>query len=658
MMQSIKTKLMLAIAIIMVTSIVIVAGFSYWKASDLLVNQVEDTLKIQARSLATDGASWIDQHKMYVETLANTNELKSGNEALIFDYIAREDKRLGIYGVVSTANLNGDFHSSKGARGSIKDRPYFQEALKGQTAISDVVVSRSDGQMIVAIASPIKKDNKVIGVAYVTIPITKLQELVTATKVGETGRNYIIDKSGIIIAHPDKQLVMKLNLLTGAEVDPNLKNMAAKMVKGEKGLGLYNFAGKGLIGSYTPVEGTNWTIVANIEKQELDGRLNSLIVMFTLITIGILIVSLGIVYVFTAKIIKPIGLLKAVSEQIAAGDLRVNNLEIESKDEFGQLAISFEKMIDNTANLLRNIQKSSEHLAAASEQLTASAQQSSEASSMVATAITNVAEGAHEQMNAASSTADIVSAMSTNIHQVAENSKQVAKQSNQAADKAKDGGKAVEQAVSQMSQIENTVNSSAQVVIKLGEQSKEIGQIVDTISGIASQTNLLALNAAIEAARAGEQGRGFAVVAEEVRKLAEQSQEAAKKIAELISDIQVDTERAVVAMQTGTKEVKTGAEVVNLAGGAFREIANLVVQVADQVETSSKAMDKMVAESQRIVTASEQINQISSKSAGEAQSVSAATEEQLASMEEIASSSQALAQLAQDLQQEVAKFKV
>ncbi len=111
-------------------------------------------------------------------------------------------------------------------------------------------------------------------------------------------------------------------------------------------------------------------------------------------------------------------------------------------------------------------------------------------------------------------------------------------------------------------------------------------------------------------------------------------------------------------MQTGTKEVKTGAEVVNLAGGAFREIANLVVQVADQVETSSKAMDKMVAESQRIVTASEQINQISSKSAGEAQSVSAATEEQLASMEEIASSSQALAQLAQDLQQEVAKFKV
>lgn len=658
MMQSIKTKLMLAIAIIMVVSILIVAGFSEWKASDLLVNQVQDTLKIQARSLANDGADWIEQHKMYVETIANTNELKSGNEALIFDYVAREDKRLGIYGVVSTANLNGDFYSSKGVRGSIKDRPYFQEALQGKTAISEVVVSRSDGQMIVAIASPIKKDNKIIGVAYVTIPITKLQELVTATKVGETGRNYIIDKSGIVIAHPNKEVVMKVNLLNGADLPASLKDLASKMVKGETGLATYEFDKKQLIGAYSPIEGTNWSIAANIEKKELDGRLNSLLVMFAIITVVILLISLAIVYVFTAKIIKPISLLKAVSEQIALGDLRVKNLDIASKDEFGQLAASFDKMIHNTASLLRNIQKSSEHVAAASEQLTASAQQSSEASSMVATAITNVAEGAQEQMNVASSTANIVGEMSNNIHGVAENSKLVAKQSNQAAEKAKDGGKAVEQAVTQMSQIEHTVNTSAQVVIKLGEQSKEIGQIVGTISGIASQTNLLALNAAIEAARAGEQGRGFAVVADEVRKLAEQSQEAAKKIATLINEIQVDTERAVVAMQTGTKEVKTGAEVVNVAGGAFKEIANMVVHVADQVEASSRSMDKMVGESQRIVLASEKINQISSKSAGEAQSVSAATEEQLASMEEIASSSQALAQLAQELQQEVAKFKV
>ena len=181
---------------------------------------------------------------------------------------------------------------------------------------------------------------------------------------------------------------------------------------------------------------------------------------------------------------------------------------------------------------------------------------------------------------------------------------------------------------------------------------------MDTIAGIAGQTNLLALNAAIEAARAGEQGRGFAVVAEEVRKLAEQSQEAAKKIAELIGEIQGDTDKAVVAMNDGTREVKTGAEVVNAAGVAFQEISGLVTQVSSQVKEISAAIQQMASGSQQIVDSVKRIDGLSKTSAGEAQSVSAATEEQLASMEEIAGSSEALSKLAQDLQAAVAKFRI
>ncbi|MCM0759498.1 methyl-accepting chemotaxis protein [Sporomusa sphaeroides DSM 2875] len=131
----------------------------------------------------------------------------------------------------------------------------------------------------------------------------------------------------------------------------------------------------------------------------------------------------------------------------------------------------------------------------------------------------------------------VVEQISDGISEVAANSDYVSSNSGQAADKAQEGNTAVDKAVSQMIHIEQTVNNSSQVVAKLGERSKEIGQIVDTISGIAGQTNLLALNAAIETARAGEQGKGFAVVAEEVRNLAEQSQTAAKQIAALINEI-------------------------------------------------------------------------------------------------------------------------
>lgn len=258
----------------------------------------------------------------------------------------------------------------------------------------------------------------------------------------------------------------------------------------------------------------------------------------------------------------------------------------------------------------------------------------------------------------AKETGGVIGNMAENIDRLAHNTKQVALNSNTAADKARFGGDSVSKAVTQMAQIENTVNSSAKVVSKLGEQSKEIGEIVGTISGIASKTNLLALNAAIEAARAGEQGRGFAVVADEVRKLAEQSQEAAKKIAQLIGEIQIDTDKAVEAMNLGTQEVKTGAEVVSVAESTFGEIANLVFEVASQVEDTSVAMEKMVEESRNIVQASEKINKISDKTSAEAENVSAATEEQLASMEEIAGASQSLAQLAQELQQEVGRFKL
>jgi len=208
-----------------------------------------------------------------------------------------------------------------------------------------------------------------------------------------------------------------------------------------------------------------------------------------------------------------------------------------------------------------------------------------------------------------------------------------------------------------MASIEQTVLSSAGVVANLGERSKEIGQIVDTISGIAGQTNLLALNAAIEAARAGEQGRGFAVVAEEVRKLAEQSQEAAKKIAILISEIQGDTNKAVIAMDSGTREVKLGAEVVNASGQAFQEITTLVTQVSGQVSEISSAIDQMASDSEQIVGSVKRIDDLSKKAAGEAQTVSAATEEQSASMEEIAALSRALAKLAMELREAVNKFE-
>ncbi len=372
--------------------------------------------------------------------------------------------------------------------------------------------------------------------------------------------------------------------------------------------------------------------------------------------VTMLVIFIGVIY--SRRVTMRLHNLKTEVAAVGSLDLTRPDFHATRNDEIGDMAEAIITMKHALRGVVGQIKNSAATLAASSQELTANSEQSAQAINQIAASITSVAEGTNAQLAAANEASAVVANMSAGIEQVAANTNQAAEQSVQAAGKAYEGDKAIEEVVSKILQVEDTVNTSAKVVAKLGERSKEIGQIVDTISGIAGQTNLLALNAAIEAARAGEQGRGFAVVAEEVRKLAEQSQEAAKKIAELIGEIQEDTDKAVVAMNEGTREVKAGTEMVNAAGTAFREIVEMVSLVSNQVQESSLAIQKMADESQQIVGAVTTIDNLSKMSTGEAQSVSAATEEQLASTEEIAASSEALSKLAQELQAEVAKFRV
>lgn len=382
------------------------------------------------------------------------------------------------------------------------------------------------------------------------------------------------------------------------------------------------------------------------------------------IFLGILLTALTIMLAFSRLIIKaitvPLGKIAAHLTYFADKDFSndVSQEFLVRKDEFGKIAFASNKVTESMRMLIRQMEESAEQLSAASEELTASAQQSAQVTTQVATAISEVAAGSGKQLSAIDDTSAVVEQMSAGIQQVAANTNNVAGTSDKTAVAAQEGNQAIETAVKQMNTIEQTVSKSAMVVEKLGERSKKIGQIVDTISGIAGQTNLLALNAAIEAARAGEQGKGFAVVAEEVRKLAEQSQEAAKQIADLIGGIQAETETAVSAMQDGTKEVRKGSEVVNTAGKDFAAIATLVKEVSKEVQDISAAIQQMASGSQQIVDSVKSIDNISKNTAEHAQTVSAAAEEQSASMEQIAASSQSLAKMAETLQSAISHFKI
>lgn len=346
-----------------------------------------------------------------------------------------------------------------------------------------------------------------------------------------------------------------------------------------------------------------------------------------------------------------------VSERIASGDLR-ETIPIRSNDEIGLLAKSYNTSVINTREALARIQASAEHVTSSASQLNESTNQSAQVTAQITEAINTVATSADGQKQSVQATSETMEQMSASIEQIAATASVSSDQAGKAAEKAKDGNTYIDQAVKQMKIIETTVSNSAGVVTKLGERSKEIGQIVDTISGIAGQTNLLALNAAIEAARAGEQGKGFAVVAEEVRKLAEQSQEAAKQIETLIREIQSETETAVIAMNEGTVEVKSGSEIVDKSGQTFKEIVELAEQVAYQSKDIASTINDMAVNTEHIVTSVKSLDQVSIEVAGESQRISAAVEEQSASVEEISASSHTLYETAEKMNEIVNKFKV
>lgn len=399
-------------------------------------------------------------------------------------------------------------------------------------------------------------------------------------------------------------------------------------------------------------------ISTNVTETALSGAVSKAghtegIALITALIATLLGVTIG--YFSARSIAGPVNQLAAAAQKMASGDLTVS-VKAASQDEIGMLAQAFTAMVTNLRQLITHVQSNSEQVAAASQQLTAGSAQAAEASSQVAGSVTEVAHAAERQLTAVDEASAVVEQMSASLQQVAANTTIVAESASQAATTAKEGGNLAVTAVSQMREIEQAVELSAQVVGQLGERSKEIGQIVGTISGIASQTNLLALNAAIEAARAGDQGRGFAVVAEEVRKLAEQSQTAAKQIAALIKEVQGDTERAVTAMDKGTQEVLRGTQAVSAAGISFEQIAGMVTQVSGQVQDISAAVEEMASGSQIIVGSIKEINKLSKTSVSEAQTISAAAEEQSASMQEIASSGQSLADMAQQMQLAVSNF--
>lgn len=525
-----------------------------------------------------------------------------------------------------------------------RERDWYKQAMenKGEVIISKPYKFEGSDEMVVTIARTMEDGS---GVVAVDLRLSHLQELATQISVGEEGYAFILDQDKHIIAHPELQI--------GSEVqDSNFDKMYAN----DAGSFYYTYAGDQKAMVYTTNELTGWKLGGNVYVSEVDER--AFPILKTTIAVMIFSFLIGAILAFfiIKSIIKRLRVLKEKAEVISKGDL-TEDIEVNSTDEIGKLGEAFNEMQESLKKLVQEVDRHAEQVAAASEQLTASADQTASAAEEVSASVQDVAQGAEKQTTKLEENAQAIKKATEATTLIADKSTKVAELSNQAKIQAESGGVTLDETVAQMNSIKNSVMESNAKIQTLRDRSNEVKTIIDVISNIADQTNLLSLNAAIEAARAGEHGKGFSVVADEVRDLAQESQSSAKKIAEIISGIQHDTELSVKSMERVMEDVQKGVKISNEAIEKFDEILRHTNEISQQIDEISTTVQKISDFLQGVTDNVDEILTIAQGNAAASEEVAASSEEQTASMQEITASAKMLANLAEELKQLLSQFK-
>jgi len=503
--------------------------------------------------------------------------------------------------------------------------------------------------MVISVAAPVyDHKDEFIGIVSMDVDIKSLSDQMGQIKIGNNGYPVLIDQDLKMITHNDQSMVgIKLPV----------KEIEDAITTQDEGIVEYEWKGDDKFATFKNFDELGWTILVALDHDEVNVLTRPILYVTIALVIICLIIGVVVAIILSKGIVKPIMQLEETMEVVKNGDLTVRS-DVKTQDEIGKMALNFNIMIDHFSEMLAQSKSVAHSVSVAAEDLASSSEEVSASSEEVARTIEEIAVGASEQSSETEHGVTLIMGLSQKLEVLNRDSELMAKSAKEVNVSNENGALAMNELKLKTQENNESTIRIEEAIIELEKKSFEIGSILDTISSIADQTNLLALNASIEAARAGEHGRGFAVVAEEIRKLAEGSNEAAGTIKLIVERIQSESRYTVSVMAEVKDRSKEQESAVYSVNQVFNEINRSTETISEVISEVVNFIDGVNKDKDEIVLSIEKISAVSEEAAAASEEVTASVQQQSVAMDDVAGSAEQLNSMAEELQREINQFKI
>lgn len=538
---------------------------------------------------------------------------------------------------------------------AVTEKEYFKQALQTKEAyLSDEEIGPGKERSVLYMASPIGDQNQDTSrLLIVGFSIQSLLEKVAEIPFMEQGYAYVVNRSGLVVAHRDPSHNNRLEL----QKDPAYQEMLARMQQQKSDSLLFEQNGVTTFAAFAPLPSLGWNVVLTTSVDEIYGEVADMGWFFLLISIPLILLAAVSLWLFARRIGRSLQRIAKDMQRIGSGDFNVQ-IAVRGNDELALVGQSMNQMVRELRGLISLVQGQASQLNEAADELNVIAQANRQAVDHISDNIGAISERVDQQTKEVQAAVTTVSEISQGVDQVAVAAESTATATTRTYERAHGGVAQVGEVIDKVRNVTAEVEQTTKRMHSLRDRAKEISSIVEMISMIASQTNLLALNAAIEAARAGEAGRGFSVVASEVRKLAEESNSFSEKIAEIANSINDEAADMSGNMDRVLHLTSDGLRAVEAVGESFRHILAEIQSAAQQSEAMTATAEEMAAGNQVVITSMQRLSAMSDEMNSSIGGVVGAIDQQLESISQMTGNVENLKKLADELTEQVKRFVI